>query len=250
MTKGTIMRLPLMRTLLALAGLGSTAATALPAPPGESEERARIGTIPRATDKASLKRARRAHAPSFVVLAACGALLVAGCGSSTSKASNTTAASKKTGNTSGNVSTDTTSPSGSSTTTTSATATLPADICKILDVSTASSTLAAPNITSTRSMGNADNEPSCLWGTLGPNPSVQVTAFTGTDLARRKAGWTIAFPAVKGAGNAAWSRGVVPIGSNKNVVLYVDYGNFGLEFALGGPKVTVDQAVTLASKIK
>jgi hypothetical protein len=79
---------------------------------------------------------------------------------------------------------------------------------------------------------------------------VQVTAFTGSDLARRKAGWAIAFPAVKGAGNAAWSRGVVPIGSNKNVVLYVDYGNFGLEFALGGPNVTVDQAVTLANKIK
>ena len=210
-----------------------------------------MGTILRGTEKASSKRTRRALAPSFVVLAACGALLAAGCGSSSSKASNTTLAPNKTSNTpSGNVSTATTSPSRSSTTTAAATATLPADICKILDVSTASSTLAAPNITSTRSMGNADNEPSCLWGTIGPNPSVQVTAFTGSDLARSKAGWAIAFPAVKGAGNAAWSRGVVPIGSNKNVVLYVDYGNFGLEFALGGPNVTVDQAVTLANKIK
>lgn len=201
--------------------------------------------------RVSRKQARRAQGPCLVALVACGVLLAAGCGSSSSKASNTTVASNKNSNTTtGNGSSATTSPSGPGTTTAAAAATLPADICTILDVSTVSGTLAAPNITSTRSLGNADNEPSCLWGSLGPKPSVQVTAFTGNDLATKKAGWAIAFPAVKGAGNGAWSRGVVPIGTNKNVVLYVDYGNFGLEFALGGPNVTVDQAVALANKIK
>ncbi|HEY1737999.1 MAG TPA: hypothetical protein VGI86_04780 [Acidimicrobiia bacterium] len=194
---------------------------------------------------------RRAHAPSLVGLAACAALLAAGCGSSGSKASNSTAAANTHSNTTaGIVSSATSNPKGPTTTATT-TATLPADICTILDVSTVSSTLSAPNITSTRSMGDEDNEPSCLWGTFGPSPSVQVTAFTGSDLATKKTGWAIAFPAVKGAGNGAWSRGVIPLGgSSKNVVLYVDYGNFGLEFALGGPNVTVDQAVTLANKIK
>jgi hypothetical protein len=201
--------------------------------------------------RASSKGARRAHGPCLVALVACGVFFAAGCGSSSSKASNTTVASNKTSNTtSGNGSGATAGPSGPTTTTAAAAATLPADICKILDVSTVSGTLAAPNITSTRSLGNADNEPSCLWGTLGPNPSVQVTAFTGTDLATKKTRWAIAFPAVKDAGNGAWSRGVVQIGSNKNAVLYVDYGNFGLEFALGGPNVTVDQAVALANNIK
>jgi hypothetical protein len=99
-------------------------------------------------------------------------------------------------------------------------------------------------------MGNEDNEPSCLWGNIGPTTSVQVTGFTGTDLATKKTGWAIGFPAVKGAGNAAWSRGAIPLGSLKNVVLYVDYGNFGLELALGGPNVTIDQALALANKIK
>ncbi|HEY3834641.1 MAG TPA: hypothetical protein VGO03_20275 [Acidimicrobiia bacterium] len=199
----------------------------------------------------SSKVSRRAHAPVLVALAACAALLAAGCGSSGSKAATSTPASNATTKTTAaKVSSATSNPKGP-TTTAATTASLPADICTLLDVSTVSSTLNAPEITATRSMGDEDNEPSCLWGMLGPSTSLQATAFTGSDLATKKIGWKVAFPAVKGAGNGAWSRGVVPLsGSTKNVVLYVDYGNFGIEYALGGPNVTVDQAVTLANKIK
>ena len=207
------------------------------------------GTILRPTARATFAGRRRAHVPGVVVLAACAAMFVTACGSSSSKASNTTAAANASNTTAGNVSSATSSPTGP-TSTAATTATLPADICTILDVSTVSSTLNAPEITSTRSMGDEDNEPSCLFGTIGPQTSVQVTAFTGSDLAKRKLGWNLAFPAVKGAGNGAWSRGAIPIGNIKNVVLYVDYGNFGIEYALGGPNVTVDQAVALANKIK
>jgi hypothetical protein len=195
---------------------------------------------------------KRAHVTGVIVMAAGAALLVAACGSSGSKASSTTATPGASTATTQSVSASATSSPSGPTTTAASTATLPADICTIFDVSTVSSTLGAPDITSTRSMGDEDNEPSCLFGTLGPShTSVQVTAFTGADFATKKTGWKIAFPAVQGAGQGAWSRGVVPLGANlKNAVLYVDYGSFGLQLSLGGANVTVDQAVSLANKIK
>lgn len=91
----------------------------------------------------------------------------------------------------------------------------------------------------------------CLWGTLGTSGStVQLTAFTGAVLAARKVGWQAAFPAVHGVGLGGWSHGAVNLGKLVNVVLYVDYGTFGLEFAVSSPAATLAMAVTLAQSIK
>ena len=91
----------------------------------------------------------------------------------------------------------------------------------------------------------------CLWGTLGASTNtVQLTAFTGTTLATRKIGWRLAFPTVSGVGQGAWSRGAIALGTEKNVVLYVDYGSFGLEFAVSAPNATLAMAVTLAQSVQ
>lgn len=91
----------------------------------------------------------------------------------------------------------------------------------------------------------------CLWGTLGlAKSSVQLTAFSGNDFETKKARWKVAFPAVQGVGQGAWSRGPITQGAATSVVLYVDYGSFGMEFAVGAPSATTDMAVKLAQAIK
>jgi hypothetical protein len=90
-----------------------------------------------------------------------------------------------------------------------------------------------------------------LWGQLGQTSnSVQLTAFTGADLAQKRIGWNIAFPKVAGVGKAAYSRGPMKIGAINNEVLYVDYGPFGMEFAVSSPTATTADAVKLAQAVK
>jgi aspartate aminotransferase-like enzyme len=81
---------------------------------------------------------------------------------------------------------------------------------------------------------------------------LQLTAWTGSDLATKRAQWQAVFPAVAGVGQGAWSRGATKFATKSNVVLYVDYGSFGLEFAVTAPAATatVTMAVTLAQDIK
>ena len=101
---------------------------------------------------------------------------------------------------------------------------------------------------STRNVASeGDDSGGCIWGTL--STSLQVTAFTGAQLAQRKLGWQATVPSVGGVGNGAWSRGPLTIANLDSVVLYVDYGDFGLEFAANAPGVTTAKAVTLAKAI-
>ena len=98
--------------------------------------------------------------------------------------------------------------------------------------------------------GEGDSNGGCIYGKLTGAGSLQTTVFTGANLALARIRWKTAFPPVSGVGNAAYSRGVVPIGNNKNVVLYVDYGDFGMEFAAGSPNATVAQDVKIAQAVK
>jgi hypothetical protein len=125
-----------------------------------------------------------------------------------------------------------------------------ADICSMLDPSTITDVLGV-SAEPTRSIaGEGDSNGGCLYGHLTSGGSLETTAFTGSNLALAKIRWKAAFPPVSGVGNAAYSRGVVPIGNTKNVVLYVDYGDFGMEFAAGAPNATVAQTVKVAQALK
>jgi hypothetical protein len=123
-------------------------------------------------------------------------------------------------------------------------------LCNILDRNTVVRVMGA-SAGSCQNFANEGEAGRCLWGTLGANTStVQLTAFTGATLATRKVGWRVAFPAVSGVGQGAWSRGAIALGAEKNVVLYVDYGSFGLELAVSSPNATLAMAVTLAQSVK
>ena len=125
-----------------------------------------------------------------------------------------------------------------------------ADICSMLDPSTISNVLGVPAEPTQSLSAQSDSSGGCIYGKLTGTGSLETTAFTGTNLALAKINWKTAFPPVSGVGNAAYSRGVVPIGNTKNVVLYVDYGDFGMEFAAGSPNATVAQTVKIAQALK
>jgi hypothetical protein len=191
----------------------------------------------------------------FVVVAVGAVLALGGCGSSSHPAtSNTsssvgvtapTGSSNSTAGSTGPGSTTSGSSSPASTTTT-----LVTPLCNILDASTVVRVL-GPTAGSCQNFANEGEAGRCLWGKLGTTGnSVQLTAFTGTTLATRKIGWKAVFPTVSGVGQGAWSHGAINLGKLSNVVLYVDYGTFGLELAVSAPNATVAMAVTLAQSVK
>jgi len=141
------------------------------------------------------------------------------------------------------------SPATASPSTTSAgTQTLLSPLCTILDPSTVSAVIGGNG--SCQEFQPADTAGRCLYGQLGPTPTLQLTAWTGASLSQRIASWQIGFPPVPGVGQGAWSRGVVTIGGMHNVVLYVNYGSFGLELAVNSATATLANAVTLANDVK
>lgn len=133
-----------------------------------------------------------------------------------------------------------------------ASAALVAPLCGLLDTGTVVSVVGGVAPTCQDFAAGDDDAGRALWGKLGPSQSsLEITAFTGAALATRAAQWQAVFPAVPGVGQGAWSRGVVSVGPLQNLVLYVDYGTFGLEFAIGKPSgLTPATAVTLAQSIK
>jgi len=124
-----------------------------------------------------------------------------------------------------------------------------ADVCSMLDPSTISSVMGISAQPTQSLSADADRAGGCIYGKL-TGGSLQTTAFTGSQLALNKARWKLVFPAVSGVGNAAYSRGAIQLPNEKNVVLYVDYGDFGMEFAAGSPNATVDQTVKIAQALK
>ena len=142
----------------------------------------------------------------------------------TSSSTTSTAAASSTAQSS-----TTNAPSATSTPTTSGGPVLSSDVCSMLSAGTVGSVLGI-SASSTRNVASeGDDSGGCIWGTL--STSLQVTAFTGAQLAQRKLQWQATVPSVGGVGNGAWSRGPLTIANLDSVVLYVDYGDFGLEFA-------------------
>ncbi len=128
--------------------------------------------------------------------------------------------------------------------------TLVLPLCQILDAATVNRVMGT-NVGACQEFSPEGEAGRCLWGTLGAaTTTVQLTAFTGAQLATRKLGWQAAFPAVPGVGQGAWSRGPIPLGKIVNVVLYVDYGSFGMEFAVSSPTATLAMAVALGQAVK
>ncbi len=198
---------------------------------------------------ASARRARL-----VVVISVGGVMALGGCGSSSRPATSNTSSSVGVTATTGS-SNSTSSSTGPGSTTSgsspaSTTATLVTPLCDILDASTVVRVL-GPTAGSCQNFAKEGEAGRCLWGKLGTaGNTVQLTAFTGTTLATRKVGWKAGFPSVPGVGQGAWSHGAVNLGKLINVVLYVDYGRFGLELAVSAPNATVSMAVTLAQSVK
>jgi hypothetical protein len=198
-------------------------------------------------------RSTKAARPLAVIATLSMVAALAACGSSSSKASTTKpsgssgattagstgSSSGSTGTTSGSPATNTSSP------------TLITPLCGILDASTVVSVVGGAGVGSCQNFANEGDAGRCLWGKLGQgNNSAQLSAFTGADFTTKKLGWQAVFPKVSGAGQGAWSNGAHKIGGINNVVLYVDYGSFGMEFAVSSPTASVQTAVDLAKAIK
>jgi hypothetical protein len=187
----------------------------------------------------------------LVVLAVGVVVALAGCSSSSHPASSQTSSSAGT--------TATTGPSASAAASSTSAATssggstrpvLVSPLCNILDRNTVVRVMGA-SAGSCQNFSPEGEAGRCLWGTLGANTNtVQLTAFTAATLATRKVGWRLAFPTVSGVGQGAWSRGAITLGTEKNVVLYVDYASFGLELAVSAPNATLAMAVALAQSVK
>jgi hypothetical protein len=123
-----------------------------------------------------------------------------------------------------------------------------ANVCSMLDPSTITSVMGVAAQPTQELSADGDRAGGCLYGKFPGG--FQTTTFTGANFDRDKLGWKLGFPAVSGVGNAAYSRGAVPLGNTKNVVVYVDYGDFGMEFAGTSPNATVAQVVKVAQSIK
>jgi hypothetical protein len=211
--------------------------------------------VRRGVQSLGFRRGRSTQAFRLVVVVAVGAVLaLGGCGSSSHPAtSNTSSSVGVTATTGSSNSTSGSTGPGSTTSGSSPASTAPTlvtPLCNILDASTVVRVL-GPTAGSCQNFANEGEAGRCLWGKLGTTGnSVQLTAFTGTTLATRKSGWKAVFPTVSGVGQGAWSHGAVNLGKLINVVLYVDYGTFGLELAVSAPNATVAMAVTLAQSVK
>ena len=128
---------------------------------------------------------------------------------------------------------------------------LKANVCDMLAVSTISS-ITGLSVGPGKNLGGggsaADTESGiCLWGST--TQGVQLTAYTAANFAPQKARAQAAATAVPGVGAGAWSRGAVTLGNNKNVVLFVDYGSFGVILAVTTPTASVDTAAALGRAV-
>lgn len=123
-----------------------------------------------------------------------------------------------------------------------------ADVCSMLDPSTITSVMGVAAQPTQELSADEDRAGGCLYGKFPGG--FQTTTFTGASFDRDKLGWKLGFPPVSGVGNAAYSRGAFPVGNMKNVVVYVDYGDFGMEFAGTSPNATVAQVVKVAQSLK
>jgi hypothetical protein len=123
-----------------------------------------------------------------------------------------------------------------------------ANVCSMLDPSAITSVMGVAAQPTQELSADGDRAGGCLYGKFPGG--FQTTTFTGANFDRVKLGWKLGFPTVSGVGNAAYSRGAVPLGNTKNVVVYVDYGDFGMEFAGTSPNATVAQVVKVAQSIK
>jgi hypothetical protein len=211
--------------------------------------------VRRGMQSLGFRRGGRASRARLVVVVLVGAAMALGaCGSSSHPATSNTSSSAGVTATTGSSNSTSGSTGPGSTTSGSApastTAALVTPLCNILDASTVVRVL-GPTAGSCQNFANEGEAGRCLWGKLGTTGNtVQLTAFTGTTLTTRKIGWKAVFPAVSGVGQGAWSHGAVNLGKQINVVLYVDYGTFGLELAVSAPNATVAMAVTLAQSVK
>ncbi len=196
-----------------------------------------------------MNRSRYVRRLAIVALLTVG---VAACGSSSSKGSGpTTVASGSPGGNSTTTAAVSKGGGNSGTTvSTAATMKLMTPLCNILNSSDVVR-IVGGDVGSCQNFANEDTAGRALWGSIGPGKnSLQLTAFTGADLAQKKLGWNLTFPKVAGAGKGAWSRGPLRLGTINNEVLYVDYGDFGLEFAVSSPTADNNTAVQLANAIK
>ena len=180
-------------------------------------------------------------AASVVSLSACKKSSHSAAKSSSSTSTPVTSSSSTTGTTA--------APSSSASQPANGAPKLLADVCSMLDPSTISSVMGISAQPTQSLPADTDSAGGCIYGKL-TGGSLQTTAFTGSQLALNKARWQLVFPAVSGVGNAAYSRGAIQLPNEKNVVLYVDYGDFGMEFAAGSPNATVDQTVKIAQALK
>ena len=190
------------------------------------------------------------HKAIVLVVAAVSVVSLSGCKKSSHAAAKSSSPTSTTAIASSGTTVTTAAPSSTTAQPANSGPKLLADICSMLDPSTISNVLGVPAEPTQSLSAQSDSNGGCIYGKLTGTGSLETTAFTGTNFALAKINWKTAFPPVSGVGNAAYSRGVVPLVNTKNVVLYVDYGDFGMEFAAGAPNPTVAQIVKIAQALK
>jgi len=188
---------------------------------------------------------------SAPALGACAALLLVGCSSGSGPSTSTSSAPPVASSPVASSPSATTPSAAASGTGGTGAVVLKADACDMLaitDINTATGLTVGPGKNLGAGGDAADPQSGmCLWGST--TQGVQLTAYTTANFAKQEARAKALAAAVPGVGQGAWSRGAVKLGTMSNVVLFADYGTFGVILAVTTPTASVATAAALGAKV-
>ena len=128
--------------------------------------------------------------------------------------------------------------------------TLQANLCDMLDPATIKSITGLTVAAGRAIAGDASATGHCLWAAT-TSLGLELTAYTEAQIAPKMAASVPGFSAVAGLGNGAKGAVTTLPGTTVKVAsLLVDFGSYGLLFALNAPAASVDQDVQLAAALK